>query len=82
VLASVPGSHVFGFGIVVGTIAFGGTLVLQERFDAGAGLELIARERVTVVYGVPTMFELLMRHPHFAGSDLASVRTGIGGAAS
>lgn len=79
VLASVPGFHVFGFGIVVGTVAFGGTLVLQERFDAGAALELIARERVTVVYGVPTMFELLMRHPHFAGSDLASVRTGIVG---
>ena len=71
VLAAVPGFHVFGFGVAVGTIALGGTLILQERFEAGAALELIARERVSVVHGVPTMFELLMRHPDFGAADSA-----------
>ena len=79
VLAAVPGFHVFGFGIAVGTIAFGGTLVLQDRFEPGAALDLIQREAVSVVHGVPTMFELLMRHPDFGSRDLASVRTGVVG---
>ena len=77
VLGAVPFFHVFGTSTVVGTIAFGGTLVLQERFEAGGALELMERERVTVCHGVPTMFQLLMRERTFAGRNLAALRTGV-----
>lgn len=77
VLGAVPLFHVFGTSTVVGTIAFGGTLVLQERFEAAEALELLERERITVCHGVPTMFQLLMRDRTFAGRDLTALRTGV-----
>ena len=76
-LAAVPFFHVFGVSTVVGTICVGGTLVLQERFEAGGALELLEKERVTVCHGVPTMFQLLMRDRTFAGRDLTALRTGV-----
>ena len=77
VLGTVPFFHVFGVSTVIGTIASGGTLVLQERFEAGEALELLERERITVCHGVPTMFQLLMRDRTFAGRDLTALRTGV-----
>ena len=77
VLGAVPFFHVFGVSTVVGTIAFGGTIVLQERFEAGEALELLERERISVCHGVPTMFQLLMRDRTFAGRDLTALRTGV-----
>jgi acyl-CoA synthetase (AMP-forming)/AMP-acid ligase II len=65
VFAAVPLFASFGFGTAIGAIAEGATLVLQEHFDAGDALALLAREHVTVVHGVPTTFHLLMRAPGF-----------------
>jgi fatty-acyl-CoA synthase len=77
VLGTVPFFHVFGVSTVISTIAAGGTLVLQERFEAREALELLERERITVCHGVPTMFQLLMRDRTFAGRDLTALRTGV-----
>ena len=77
VLGSVPLFTIFGVHVVAVTIGAGATLVLQERFDAGRALDLIRRERVTLVHGVPTMFELLMRDPSFEGQPPTTCRTGI-----
>ena len=77
--AAVPLFAVFGFGVAVGAMALGTTLVLQEEFDAAGALALIERERVTVLHGVPTTFHLLMREPGFDPARLraAGLRTGI-----
>ncbi|HEV2751132.1 MAG TPA: AMP-binding protein [Gemmatimonadales bacterium] len=77
VLGAVPVFTIFGVHVVAVTITAGATLVLQERFDAGAALELIQRERLTMVHGVPTMFELLMRHPSFAKLRPTTCRSGL-----
>lgn len=55
------------------TLLKGGTLVLQPRFDAGAVLEAIAERRVTSLSGVPTTFQMLVDHPDWGTTDLASV---------
>jgi fatty-acyl-CoA synthase len=73
----VPLFTIFGFSVAVGTIAAGATLVLQETFDAAAALSLLERERVTVMHGVPTMYQLLMREVTFDASRLRRLRTGI-----
>ena len=73
VFAAVPLFASFGFGVAVGTVAAGLTLVLQEHFEPIAALALMRRERVTVLHGVPTTFHLLMRAPGF---DEQSVREG------
>lgn len=77
VWSSVPLFTVFGTHVVLGTLLSGSTLMLQDRFEPGAALDLIQRERATVVHGVPTMFQLLMRDASFGSRDLSTVRTGI-----
>src|SRR2546427_5850306 len=77
VLGAVPVFTIFGMHVVAVTITAGATLVLQEQFDAAGALELIRRERVTIVHGVPTMFELLMRDPSFEESRPTTCRSGL-----
>ncbi len=77
VLAAVPFFAVFGFSMMVGTMASGATLVLQPAFDAAAVLALVARRQVSVLHGVPTQFHLLMREEGFDPSRLRSLRTGL-----
>jgi fatty-acyl-CoA synthase len=77
VLAAVPFFTIFGTSVVVGAVAAGATLVLDQRFDPAATIELMARERVTVCHGVPTMFHLLVRERDFARERLPRLRTGI-----
>ena len=40
-----------------------GTIVLQERFDAGEAIDLIEHERCTVVYATPNMVRAICRAP-------------------
>lgn len=56
----------------------GATLVLMYKWDAGRALELIERERVTNVSGVPTMSRELLQHPDWATRDTSSLQ-GLGG---
>ncbi len=56
----------------------GGKLVHTYRWDAGEALELIERERLTAISGVPVMARELVMHPDFATRDVSSL-TGISG---
>jgi fatty-acyl-CoA synthase len=71
--------NVFGLGTgVLGTLAAGAALVLQDGEDPGAALETVERERVSVYHGVPTNFVMAMaRAAEDGGYDLSSLRTGI-----
>jgi fatty-acyl-CoA synthase len=75
----VPFYHCFG--MVIGNlacVAHGATMVLPApHFSPLQTLEAIARERCTVIYGVPTMFIAQLDHPRFAEFDLSTLRTGI-----
>src|SRR5690606_3759210 len=70
--------HVFGLGPgVLGTLLAGACLVLQEQFDPAGALDLIERHRVTVHYGVPTVYITEMRENEGTSRDLSSLRAGI-----
>lgn len=78
----VPPFHVYGLNAVLGIHLFAGaSVVLVERFDAPSLLETIARERVTVLPGVPQLFAALMACESATGKELASLRVAISGAA-
>jgi fatty-acyl-CoA synthase len=62
-------------------LTIGGTIVLHRSFDAEEVWACIARERCSVVLGVPTIWKLLMESPGFATTDLSSVRWFISGGA-
>ncbi len=82
-LAALPLFHSFGQTCIQNACLFGGAAVAYlERFDAQAALEAIARERVTIFAGVPTMYFQLLRAGNPAGLDLSSLRfCSSGGAA-
>lgn len=69
------------FGMVMGNIAaitHGSAMIYPaETFDAQLTLEAVARERATVLYGVPTMFIAELEEIAATMYDLASLRTGI-----
>jgi fatty-acyl-CoA synthase len=61
---------------LLAVMTHGGTIVLQEHFDAGAALALIERERCTVYYGTPNIALALTEHPDRGRRDLSCLRTG------
>jgi fatty-acyl-CoA synthase len=77
VLGAVPFFAIFGFGVMLGTMARGATIVLQPSFDPARALALIADAKVTVLHGVPTQYHLLMREESFDASRLTSLRAGV-----
>ncbi len=60
----------------------GGRVVVTPGFDVGEALRVIARERVSLLMAVPTMFQMLADHPDFAETDLSSVRDALCGGAA
>jgi len=69
------------FGCVIGTLAMvvsGATMILPApTFEPLATMQAIQDERVTTIYGVPTMFIAQLDHPEFTRFDFRSLRTGI-----
>jgi long-chain acyl-CoA synthetase len=63
------------------TTAGGGKMVLMYRWDATEALELIQRERISGVSGVPIMARELVTHPDFGKYDTSSLLTVGGGGA-
>ncbi len=58
-----------------------GVNILVQSFDPDLILDLIQEEGVTVFFGVPTMFQMLMDSPKFADTDFSAVRFMISGGA-
>ncbi|MGW8379367.1 long-chain fatty acid--CoA ligase [Streptomyces sp. ODS28] len=74
-LASAPLFHTAGLNMLTLPVLLkGGTCVLTESFAPGATLELIERHRISFVFGVPTMYEMIARQPRWESADLSSLR--------
>ncbi|MBK7876699.1 MAG: long-chain-fatty-acid--CoA ligase [Planctomycetes bacterium] len=59
----------------------GGRHVVLPRFEPVAALELMERERVTITNLIPTMLNLMVRHPSARGRDYRSLRLVLSGGA-
>ena len=59
-------------------LSTGAAMILPAPgFDPLATMEAIQAERVTSIYGVPTMFIAQLQHPEFKRFDFSSLRTGV-----
>jgi len=67
--------------LVVGGTQIGATHVILPAFTPDAVLDALEQHKIAVFFGVPTMYQLLLRHPRLAARDLAAWRVGIFGAA-
>jgi len=73
------------FGYKAGWLACllrGATNLPQAVFDVTQVLARIARDRVTVLPGPPTLYQMILAHPDRANFDLSSLRLAVTGAAS
>ncbi len=65
-LVALPLFHVYAQTCLMHMGLHGGdTLVLMQRFEAGAALALMSEAGVTRFAGVPTMYQAFLEHPDF-----------------
>jgi HIP---CoA ligase len=77
-----PFFHTFGFKAgLLACLVSGATLVPQAVFDAGQAMRLVEAERITVLPGAPTIYQMILDHPERGGRDLSSLRLAVTGAA-
>ena len=83
-LLVIPLFHVTAcHAALMGTLAAGSTLVFMHKWDTEKAMEIIARERVNITGGVPTIAWQLLEHPDRQNYDLSSLETiSYGGAPS
>lgn len=82
VLHVAPLYHAAQLCIVLfpGTL-FGSTHVVLPAFEPTAVVDALETERISMFFGVPTMYQFLLRQPDFARRNFSAWRIGLFGAA-
>lgn len=62
-------------------VQLGGTSILMGPFDPAQVLQSVEQERLSILFMVPTMFQMVMDQPGFAAADFSRVRFFISGGA-
>ena len=78
-----PFFHAFGYKAgILASIMRGATILPQQVFDVALVLERIGRDRVSMLPGPPTLYQMILAAPDRARFDLSSLRLAVTGAAS
>lgn len=72
-LCTFPFFHIGGLTTMYVVTALGGCLVTQYKWDVDDALDLIERERISAIAGVPTVVRALLEHPDAPNRDLSSL---------
>jgi fatty-acyl-CoA synthase len=80
VLTFLPLFHTGGWNVLTTPCLHrGAKVIVLKKFDPELVLTLTSREKVTILFGVPTTMDFLARSPSFADTDLKSLRYAIVG---
>jgi long-chain acyl-CoA synthetase len=83
ILGALPLFHSFGQVVGMGcAVATGACLTLLPRFDPARALEIIKRDQVSVLPGVPTMYAAILHSAAGTAGDVASLRLCVSGGAA
>jgi long-chain acyl-CoA synthetase len=83
ILGALPLFHSFGQVVAMGcAVSSGACLTLLPRFDPVRALEIIKRDQVSVLPGVPTMYAAILHGAGGSAGDVASLRLCVSGGAS
>ncbi|MDX3904290.1 MAG: AMP-binding protein [Pigmentiphaga sp.] len=81
VLVSAPLFHAAPVSTVMESFLRGATIHLEKSFDPGSIIERIASERISIIAGVPAMYQFIAEQNEFYRADLSSLRGIIVGGA-
>lgn len=73
-LGVMPLYHTMGVRSLLSMSCISGCFVCLPRFDISEAFALIAAERISTLYLVPTMYHDLIHHLDFPKSDVSSIR--------
>ena len=73
-LGIMPLYHTMGIHALTSMAAVNGCFVCQPDWSAAEALRLIAEERLTALYLIPTLYWEIVHAPDFARTDVSSVR--------
>jgi long-chain acyl-CoA synthetase len=73
-LVAGPLSDPFAQGAMNAAVYTGGTMTLVPRFDAERVMDVVRRDRVTVLCGLPATCVALLHHPDTGGPRASSLR--------
>jgi long-chain acyl-CoA synthetase len=78
----LPPFHIFGLNVALGaTLSAGACAVLVQRFDPSTAIDTIRERGVTVLPGVPPLWESFTQMPDLPADSFAGVRLALSGAA-
>ncbi len=81
-LLVLPMFHIGGIGLFTLPMLYhGATVVIMRTFDPADCLRLLAQERISLFFGVPAIFQILIQHPDFRPAAFAGVRLVMSGGA-
>lgn len=82
-LGVLPLFHIYGMTItMIATLFDGGSYWPMPEWDPNTTLELVERERITLMHGVPAMYNDVVNTPDAAAYDLSSIRFANSGGSS
>ena len=74
ILATTPMAHRTGLGRVANAVCCGCKVVIMDKFDPVAAVDLIKKEQITIIGLVPTIARMLMPEIEKRPEDVASAR--------
>lgn len=82
-LVETPFFHTGGYNVLLLPLLYlGGTVILAESFNPDNVFDCIEKEKMTVYFAVPTMFQMLLEKPRFYECHFSSIRFFISGGAA
>lgn len=82
-LVETPFFHTGGYNVLLLPLLYlGGTAILAQSFNPDNVFNCIENEKVSVYFGVPTMFQMLLEKPRFNQCDFSSIRFFVSGGAA
>jgi long-chain acyl-CoA synthetase len=83
VWVGLPLFHIYAMNVAMNlSIMYGAKMVVMDRFEPAAAMEMIAKHHVTAVHGAPPMYIAWAALPNIKSYDLSSLRYCGSGAAA
>ena len=78
----LPMYHTGGWNLLtLPLLHCGGRIIISKQFDPKLTLEVIEKEKTTLLFGAATMFRMMSDLPEFQNADLSSLKWVMAGAA-